>query len=53
MCVGYVAVFVYGLIAHVGTGLMHICAGCLFSAVIILGALSCLVSFTVGWLIFH
>ncbi len=34
--VGYVAVFVYGLIAHVGTGLMHIYAGYLFSVIIIL-----------------
>ena len=34
--VGYVAVFVYGLIAQVGTGLMHIYAGYLFSVVIIL-----------------
>lgn len=34
--VGYVGVFVYGLIAHVGTGLMHIYAGYLFSVVIIL-----------------
>ena len=34
--VGYVAVFVYGLIARVGTGLMHIYAGYLFSVVIIL-----------------
>ena len=111
--VGYVAVFVYGLIADVGTGLMHIYAGYLFSVVIILignkvfkvrisghacsvsgplvysgyflgiwgivvgvvcwgvilwaslamkrhtfkefllGTLTCLVSFTVGWLIFH
>jgi len=111
--VGYVAVFVYGLIASVGTGLMHIYAGYLFSVVIILvsnkvfkvrvsghacsvsgplvysgyflgiwgivvgvvcwgiilwaslvmkrhtfkefllGTLTCLVSFTVGWLIFH
>ena len=111
--VGYVAVFVYGLIAGVGTGLMHIYAGYLFSVVIILignkvfkvrisghacsvsgplvysgyflgiwgivvgvvcwgvilwaslvmkrhtfkefllGTLTCLVSFTVGWLIFH
>ena len=33
---GYVGVFVYGLIAHVGTGLMHIYAGYLFSVVIIL-----------------
>ena len=111
--VGYVAVFIYGLIAGVGTGLMHIYAGYLFSVVIILignkvfkvrisghacsvsgplvysgyflgiwgiivgvvcwgvilwaslamkrhtfkefllGTLTCLVSFTVGWLIFH
>ena len=111
--VGYVAVFVYGLIASVGTGLMHIYAGYLFSVIIILvsnkvfkvrvsghacsvsgplvysgyflgvwgivvgavcwgailwaslamkrhtfkefllGTLTCLVSFTVGWLIFH
>jgi hypothetical protein len=111
--VGYVAVFVYGLIAHVGMGLMHIYAGYLFSVVIILignkvfkvrisghacsvsgptvysayylgiwgivvgivcwgailwaslvmkrhtfkefifGTLTCLFSFTVGWLIFH
>ena len=111
--VGYVAVFVYGLIASVGVGLMHIYAGYLFSVVIILvsnkvfkvrvsghacsvsgplvysgyflgiwgiivgvvcwgailwaslvmkrhtfkefllGTLTCLVSFTVGWLIFH
>ena len=34
--VGYVGVFVYGLIAQVGTGLMHIYAGYLFSVVIIL-----------------
>lgn len=34
--VGYVGVFVYGLVAHVGTGLMHIYAGYLFSVVIIL-----------------
>lgn len=34
--VGYVGVFVYGLAAHVGTGLMHIYAGYLFSVVIIL-----------------
>lgn len=34
--VGYVGVFVYGLIAHVGTGLMHIYAGYLFSVIIIL-----------------
>ena len=34
--VGYVAVFVYGLIAGVGTGLMHIYAGYLFSVIIIL-----------------
>lgn len=111
--VGYIGVFVYGLVAHVGTGLMHIYAGYLFSVVIILignkvfkvrisghacsvsgplvysgyflgiwgivvgvvcwgailwaslamkrhtfkefifGTLTCLVSFTVGWLIFH
>ena len=111
--VGYVAVFVYGLVASVGTGLMHIYAGYLFSVVIILvsnkvfkvrvsghacsvsgplvysgyflgiwgiivgaacwgvilwaslvmkrhtfkefllGTLTCLVSFTAGWLIFH
>lgn len=111
--VGYVAVFVYGLIASVGVGLMHIYAGYLFSVVIILvsnkvfkvrvsghacsvsgplvysgyflgirgvivgvvcwglilwaslvmkrhtfkefllGTLTCLVSFTVAWLIFH
>ena len=110
--VGYVGVFVYGLIAQVGTGLMHIYAGYLFSVVIILvgnkvfkvrisghacsvsgplvyagyflgvwavvgaacwgailwaslvmkrhtlkefifGTLTCLFSFTVGWLIFH
>ncbi len=111
--VGYVAVFIYGLIAGVGTGLMHIYAGYLFSVVIILvsnkvfkvrvsghacsvsgplvysgyflgiwgivvgvvcwgvilwaslamkrhtfkefllGTLTCLVSFTIGWLIFH
>lgn len=111
--VGYVGVFVYGLIASVGTGLMHIYAGYLFSVVIILvsnkvfkvrvsghacsvsgplvysgyflgvwgiivgaacwcvilwaslvmkrhtfkefllGTLTCLVSFTIGWLIFH
>lgn len=111
--VGYVGVFVYGLIAHVGVGLMHIYAGYLFSVVIILlgnkvfkvrisghacsvsgplvysgyflgvwgmivgavcwvailwaslvmkrhtlrefifGTLTCLFSFTVGWLIFH
>ena len=111
--VGYVAVFVYGLIADVGAGLMHIYAGYLFSVIIILvsnkvfkvrvsghacsvsgplvysgfflgiwgiivgaacwvailwaslamkrhtfkefllGTLTCLVSFTVGWLIFH
>jgi hypothetical protein len=111
--VGYVAVFVYGLIAQVGTGLMHIYAGYLFSVIIILignkvfkvrisghacsvsgplvysgyflgiwgivvgivcwgailwaslvmkrhtlkefvfGTLTCLFSFTVGWLIFH
>lgn len=111
--VGYVSVFVYGLVAHVGTGLMHIYAGYLFSVIIILisnkvfkvrvsghacsvsgplvysgfflgvwgivvgvvcwglilwaslamkrhtvkefllGTLTCLLSFTVGWLIFH
>lgn len=34
--VGYVGVFVYGLAAHAGTGLMHIYAGYLFSVVIIL-----------------
>lgn len=111
--VGYVAVFVYGLLAGVGTGLMHIYAGYLFSVLIILvankllhvrvsghacsvsgplvysgyflgvwgivvgalcwgvilwaslvmkrhtlkefllGTLTCLVSFSVGWLIFH
>ena len=111
--VGYVGVFAYGLIAHVGVGLMHIYAGYLFSVVIILlgnkvfkvrisghacsvsgplvysgyflgvwgmivgavcwvailwaslvmkrhtfrefifGTLTCLFSFTVGWLIFH
>ena len=34
--IGYVGVFVYGLIAHVGTGLMHIYAGYLFSVIIIL-----------------
>jgi hypothetical protein len=34
--VGYVAVFVYGLVCSVGTGLMHIYAGYLFSVVIIL-----------------
>ena len=111
--VGYVGVFVYGLVAHVGVGLMHIYAGYLFSVVIILlghkvfkvrisghacsvsgplvysgyflgiwgiivgavcwgailwaslvmkrhtlkefifGTLTCLFSFTVGWLIFH
>ena len=34
--VGYVAVFVFGLVAGVGTGLMHIYAGYLFSVVIIL-----------------
>lgn len=109
---GYVGVFVYGLIAQVSTGLMHIYAGYLFSVVIILvgnkvfkvrisghacsvsgplvysgyflgvwavvgaacwgvilwaslvmkrhtlkefifGTLTCLFSFTVGWLIFH
>ena len=111
--IGYVGVFVYGFAAHVGTGLMHIYAGYLFSVVIILvgnkvfkvrisghacsvsgplvfsgyflgfggiivgavcwvailwaslvmkrhtlreflfGTLTCLFSFTVGWLIFH
>ena len=111
--VGYVGVFIYGLVAHVGTGLMHIYAGYLFSVIIILvgnkvfkvrisghacsvsgplvysgyflgvwgilvgavcwgvilwaslvmkrhtfrefvfGTLTCLFSFTVGWLIFH
>ncbi len=111
--VGYLAVFVYGLVAGVGTGLMHIYAGYLFSVVIllvsnkvfhvrasghacsvsgplvysgyflgiwgivvgvvcwgiilwaslvmkrhtlkefILGTLTCLLSFAVGWLIFH
>ena len=111
--VGYVGVFVYGLIAQVGTGLLHIYAGYLFSVIIILvgnkvfkvrisghacsvsgplvysgyflgvwgilvgavcwgvilwaslvmkrhtfrefvfGTLTCLFSFTVGWLIFH
>ena len=111
--VGYVGVFIYGLIAQVGTGLMHIYAGYLFSVIIILvgnkvfkvrisghacsvsgplvysgyflgvwgilvgavcwgvilwaslvmkrhtfrefvfGTLTCLFSFTVGWLIFH
>lgn len=110
---GYVGVFAYGLAAGVGTGLMHIYAGYLFSVVIILignkvfkvrisghacsvsgplvysgyflgiwgivvgavcwgvilwaslvmkrhtlkefilGTLTCLVSFAVGWLIFH
>ena len=34
--VGYVAVFVFGLVAGLGTGLMHIYAGYLFSVVIIL-----------------
>ncbi|MBQ9151004.1 MAG: hypothetical protein IJX72_02045 [Clostridia bacterium] len=34
--VGYVAVFVYGLIAGVGTGLMHIYTGYLLSVIIIL-----------------
>ena len=34
--VGYLAVFVFGLIARVGDGLMHIYAGYLFSVVIIL-----------------
>ena len=34
--VGYIGVFIYGLVAHVGTGLMHIYAGYLFSVVIIL-----------------
>ena len=34
--VGYIGVFVYGLIAGVGTGLMHIYAGYLFSVIIIL-----------------
>ena len=34
--VGYVGVFIYGLLAQVGTGLMHIYAGYLFSVVIIL-----------------
>ena len=34
--VGYVGVFVYGLITNVGTGLMHIYAGYLISVVIIL-----------------
>ena len=111
--VGYLSVFVYGLVAHVGAGLMHIYAGYLFSVIIILisnkvfkvrvsghacsvsgplvysgfflgvwgivvgvvcwglilwaslamkrhtvkefllGTLTCLLSFTVGWLIFH
>ena len=111
--VGYVGVFIYGLVAQVGTGLMHIYAGYLFSVIIILvgnkvfkvrisghacsvsgplvysgyflgvwgilvgavcwgvilwaslvmkrhtfrefvfGTLTCLFSFTVGWLIFH
>ena len=34
--VGYVSVFVYGLLTEVGTGLMHIYAGYLFSVIIIL-----------------
>ena len=34
--VGYVGVFIYGLVAHVGVGLMHIYGGYLFSVVIIL-----------------
>ena len=111
--VGYVSVFVYGLIAHAGVGLMHIYTGYLLSVIIILvsnkvfhvrvsghacsvsgplvysgyflgiwgivvgvvcwglilwaslvmkrhtfkefllGTLTCLVSFTIGWLIFH
>ena len=34
--VGYIGVFIYGLMAHVGAGLMHIYAGYLFSVVIIL-----------------
>jgi hypothetical protein len=34
--VGYVGAFTYGLIAGVGTGLMHIYAGYLFSVIIIL-----------------
>ena len=34
--VGYVGVFIYGLVAQVGTGLMHIYAGYLFSVIIIL-----------------
>lgn len=34
--VGYIGVFVYGLVAQVGTGLMHIYAGYLFSVIIIL-----------------
>ena len=34
--VGYVAVFVYGLLTDVGVGLMHIYAGYLFSVIIIL-----------------
>ena len=34
--VGYVGVFIYGLAARVGVGLMHIYAGYLFSVVIIL-----------------
>ena len=33
---GYIGVFVYGLVAHVGTDLMHIYAGYLFSVIIIL-----------------
>ena len=33
---GYLAVFVYGLIARVGNGLLHIYAGYLFSVIIIL-----------------
>lgn len=36
--VGYIGVFVYGLVAHVGVGLMHIYAGYLFSVIIILVA---------------
>ena len=36
--VGYVAVFVYGLLTDVGVGLMHIYAGYLFSVIIILVA---------------
>ena len=111
--VGYVGVFVYGLVAGVGTGLMHIYTGYLLSVIIILignkvfkvrisghacsvsgptvysayflgiwgiivgvlcwgailwaslvmkrhtlkefilGTLTCLLSFTVGWIIFH